>query len=162
MKIYLTYYRYDRDENYDIYHLDFTKKSSIQHWKDKDLPSFLGYGPDDVSYLVLKEVDISKTDLTKLIELYVSSKECDTELINFMTQIHYGDGEEIFFTSGDEIWEVLEFFRDSGKYDLSTLFGVDVDTLEDDDITDKCQELLFGGSDDLGEKVLKDYIRINY
>jgi hypothetical protein len=161
MNVYITYFRYDRDEQYSIYHIDFTKRSSINHFKTKDLPSFLGYGPDDVSYLVLKEVDLSKIELTRLIELYSNSKDNDRELIDFMTDIHDRNGEEIYFTSGDEVWEVLEYFRTSGNYDLDTLLGVDTSSVDDDDLSEMCQEKLFE-DDDLFDKVLKDYINIYY
>jgi hypothetical protein len=161
MKVYITYFRYDRNENYDIYHIDLSKKSSIKHLKEHDVPSFLGYGPDDVSYLVLKEVDMSKSDLTTLINLSINSRDYDNELIKFMTEIHEGDGEEIYFTSGDEVWEVLEYFRTSGNYDLDTLLGVDTSSVDDDDLSEMCQEKLFE-DDDLFDKVLKDYINIYY
>jgi hypothetical protein len=161
MKVYITYFRYDRNENYDIYHIDLSKRSSIKHLKEHDVPSFLGYGPDDVSYLVLKEVDMSKSDLTTLINLSINSRDYDNELIKFMTEIHEGDGEEIYFTSGDEVWEVLEYFRTSGNYDLDTLLGVDTSSVDDDDLSEMCQEKLFE-DDDLFDKVLKDYINIYY
>jgi hypothetical protein len=161
MNVYITYFRYDRDEQYSIYHIDFTKRSSINHFKTKDLPSFLGYGPDDVSYLVLKEVDLSKIELTRLIELYSNSKDNDRELIDFMTDIHDRNGEEIYFTSGDEVWEVLEYFRTSGNYDLDTLLGTDTSTLDEDELKEQCQELVFN-DDKLWDKVLKDYIKTYY
>lgn len=161
MKVYITYFRYDRNENYDIYHLDLCKKSSLIHYKKEDLPSFLGYGPDDVSYLVLKEVDLSKTELTRLINMYCRSKDYDHELIEFMTEIHEGDGEEIYFTSGCEVWEVLEFFRTSGNYDLDTLLGTDTEDLDEDELKEQCQELVFN-DDQLWEKVLSEYIRNYY
>ena len=161
MKVYITYFRYDRNEDYEIYHIDLCKKSSLTHYKKEDLPSFLGYGPDDVSYLVLKEVDMSKTELTRLITLYGRSKSYVQELIEFMTEIHEGDGEEIYFTSGDEVWEVLEFFRTSGNYDLDTLLGTDPEDLDEDELKEQCQELVFN-NDQLWEKVLSEYIRNYY
>ncbi len=161
MKVYITYFRYDRDENYDIYHIDLNKRNSLTHFRE-DVHSFLSYGPDDVSYLILKEVDMTKTDLTTLIELYGHSKDYDRELIDFMTDIHDGDGEEIYFTSGDEVWEVLNFFCESGEYDLDTLLGVDTKSLDEDDLKDLCQELLFGCSDELWYKILNDYIKMYY
>ena len=161
MKVYITYFRYDRNENYDIYHINLNKRSSIRHLKEHDVPSFLGYGPDDVSYLVLKEVDMSKSDLTTLINLSINSRDYDNELIKFMTEIHESDGEEIYFSSGDEVWEVLEFFRTSGTYDLDTLLGTDTSTLDEDELKEQCQELVFN-DDNLWDKVLKDYIRTYY
>lgn len=161
MKVYITYFRYDRGENYSIYHIDLYKKSSINHFKTTDLPSFLSYGPDDVSYLVLKEVEMSKKDFNTLILLSEKKEDYDNEVIDFMDQIHDGDGDEIFYTSGDEVWEVLEFFKTSGNYDLDSMLGCDTDSIDDDDLKEMCQEKLFD-DDDLFDEVLKDYIKIYY
>jgi hypothetical protein len=78
-----------------------------------------------------------------------------------MTEIHEGDGEEIYFTSGDEVWEVLEFFQTSGNYDLDTLLGTDTSTIDEDELKEQCQELIFN-DDQLWEKVLSDYIKNYY
>lgn len=31
MKIYLTYYRYDRGESYSVYHIDRSLKNAVKH-----------------------------------------------------------------------------------------------------------------------------------
>lgn len=163
MKVYITYFRYDRDENYSIYHIDFNKRSSIKHYKEEDLPSFLGYGPDDVSILTLQEVDLTKTQLTELIRLYGRGKDYDQELIDFMIPIfdnNYGDSC-IFSDSGDTVWEVLEFFRTSGHYDLDSLLGEDTSDYDEDCLEEMCQDKLFD-DDKLFEQVLKDYIKLYY
>ena len=68
MKVYVTYFRYDRNENYNIYDVSLNKEKSMKKFNDEFLPNFLEYGPDDVSYLILKENTInlinSNTNIT--------------------------------------------------------------------------------------------------
>ena len=110
MKVYITYFRYDRDENYTIYHIDLNKKSSIKHYKETDLPEFLGYGPDDVSILVLQEVEMTKTELTELIHLYGKGEDYDRELINFMIPIFENDEGCIFYDGCETNYDFGKFY----------------------------------------------------
>ena len=159
MKVYVTYFRYDRNENYSIYEVSKNKKEVIKNYRETHLPEFLEYGPDDVSYLVLKEVDLTKSKYDKLIRLSESEKDYDTEVIDFMTDIHEMEGEEIFYVSGDLNWEVLDFFMNSGRYDLDDLLGEDTDTLDEDELCELCQERLWcNDEDDIFNNVLQDFL----
>ena len=161
MKVYITYFRYDRDENYEIYRVDLNRQSSVKDYKENQLPNFLGYGPDDVSYLILKEVDLTPSEYSELLRLSKKTNDYDRETIDFMIDIHDGDGEEIFFDSGDTIWEVLDFFIDSGVFDLESILMIDEEDYDDDELRELCQEKLFE-DDDLFDFVLKTYIQKCY
>ena len=159
MKVYVTYYRYDRNENYDIYEVSKNKKEVIKNYRETHLPEFLEYGPDDVSYLILKEVDLTKSEYDKLVRLSKSEKDYDTDVIDFMTDIHEMEGEEIFYVSGELNWDVLNFFMNSGLYCLDDLLGEDTDTLDEDELYELCQERLWYDSEDnIFRSVLNDFL----
>ena len=75
MRVYLTYFRYDRGEYYSIYNLDTSLQRSVKSWKENDLPNFLGYGPDDVSQLYLVKCDLTKDEVQLIKDFMESGKE---------------------------------------------------------------------------------------
>lgn len=160
MKVYVSYFRYDRNENYSIYDVSLDRDKSIEKYQDELLPDFLGYGPDDVSYLILKEVELTKSDYNELIRLSKIDEDYVREVIEFMTtKVHEGEGEEIFYVSGDLNWEILDFFKTSGLYDLDDLLGVDTSTLDEDEFSEKCQDRLWNDEEDnIFNSVLKDFL----
>lgn len=162
MKVYITYFRYDRNENYDIYEVGRNKNKMIKNYRETHLPEFLEYGPDDVSYLILKEVDLTKSDFDNLIRLSKNNKDYDRDIIDFMTNIHEMTGEEIFYVSGDLNWDVLDFFINSGTYCLEDLLGIDPDTIDEDELSELCQERLWCDSEDnIFRNVLNDFLDNN-
>jgi hypothetical protein len=159
MKVYVTYFRYDRDENYSIYDVSLDKEKSIKKYDTEFLPDFLGYGPDDVSYLILKEVNLTKSEYNELVRLSKKDQDYDCEIIEFMTDIHERTGVEINYVSGDLNWDVLNFFMTSGRYDLDDLLEVDTSTLDEDELSDLCQQKLWcEDEDNLFNNVLQDYL----
>jgi hypothetical protein len=160
MKVYVSYFRYDRNENYSIYDVSLDRDKSIKKYQDELLPDFLGYGPDDVSYLILKEVELTKSDYDELIRLSKIDEDYVREVIEFMTtKVHEEDGEEIFYVSGDLNWDILDFFMTSGLYDLDDLLGVDTSTLDEDELSEQCQERLwYDDEDNIFNSVLKDFL----
>lgn len=159
MKVYVTYFRYDRNENYNIYDVSLNKEKSIKKFDEEFLPNFLEYGPDDVSYLILKEVDLTQSEYRYLIRLSKKDEDYDSEVIEFMTDIHEREGVELKYVSGDLNWEVLDFFMNSGRYNLDDLLGVDTDTLDEDELYDLCQQRLwYDDEDDISNDVLQDYL----
>lgn len=160
MKVYVSYFRYDRNENYSIYDVSLDRDKSIKKYQDELLPNFLGYGPDDVSYLILKEVELTKSDYNELLRLSKINEDYVREVIEFMTtKVHEEDGEEIFYVNGEMNWDILEFFMTSGLYDLDSLLGVDTDTLDEEDLRELCQERLWEDDEDnIFNSVLKDYL----
>lgn len=160
MKVYVSYFRYDRNENYSTYDVSLDRDKSIEKYQNELLPNFLGYGPDDVSYLILKEVDLSKSDYDELIRLSKINEDYNREVIDFMTtKVHEEDGEEIFYVSGELNWDVLDFFMTSGLYDLDSLLGEDTSTLDEDELLELCQERLwYDEEDNIFNSVLKDFL----
>lgn len=159
MKVYVSYFRYDRNENYSIYDVSLDRDKSIEKYQNELLPNFLGYGPDDVSYLILKEVELTKSDYDELIRLSKIDEDYVREIIEFMTnKVHEEDGEEIFYVNGELNWEILDFFMTSGLYDLDSLLGVDTSTIDEDDLQDLCQERLWDEEDTIFNSVLKDFL----
>lgn len=160
MKVYVSYFRYDRNENYSIYDVSLDRNKSIEKYQNELLPNFLGYGPDDVSYLILKEVELTKSDYDELIRLSKIDEDYVREVIEFMTnKIHEEDGEEIFYVNGELNWEILDFFMTSGLYDLDSLLGVDTSTIDEDDLQELCQERLwYDEEDNIFNSVLKDFL----
>lgn len=159
MKVYVSYFRYDRNENYSIYDVSLDRDKSIEKYQNELLPNFLGYGPDDVSYLILKEVELTKSDYDELIRLSKIDEDYVREVIEFMTnKVHEEDGEEIFYVNGELNWEILDFFMTSGLYDLDSLLGVDTSTIDEDELQDLCQERLWDEEDTIFNSVLKDFL----
>ncbi len=160
MKVYVSYFRYDRDENYSIYDVSLDREKSIEKYQNELLPDFLSYGPDDVSYLILKEVELTKSDYDELIRLSKINEDYVREVIEFMTtKVHEEDGEEIFYVNGELNWDILDFFITSGLYDLDDLLGVDTSTLDEDELQELCQERLwYDDEDNLFNSVLKDFL----
>jgi hypothetical protein len=160
MKVYVSYFRYDRNENYSIYDVSLDRDKSIEKYQNELLPNFLGYGPDDVSYLILKEVELTKSDYDELIRLSKIDEDYVREVIEFMTnKVHEEDGEEIFYVNGELNWEILDFFMTSGLYDLDSLLGVDTSTTDEDDLQELCQERLwYDEEDNIFNSVLKDFL----
>lgn len=166
MRVYVTYFRYDRGESYSIYHIDTSLKSSYQHWKEEDLPSFLGYGPDDVSQLYLIRCNLTKTELEILKEAKNSLSDFDIEFDNLMDSIHeeVSDDDVLCQTSGDECFGILEWFKNHFRSFINPLdfweTEEDIPT-DEDDLIDELQEILFD-NDSIWDKVLKKYIQIHY
>ena len=159
MKVYVSYFRYDRNENYSIYDVSLDRDKSIKKFQDELLPNFLGYGPDDVSYLILKEVELTPSDYNELLRLSKIDEDYVREVIEFMTnKVHEEDGEEIFYVNGELNWEILDFFMTSGLYDLDSLLGVDTSTIDEDELQDLCQERLWDEEDTIFNSVLKDFL----
>jgi hypothetical protein len=160
MKVYVSYFRYDRNEDYSIYDVSLDRDKSIEKYQDELLPDFLGYGPDDVSYLILKEVELTKSDYNELIRLSKIDEDYVREVIEFMTnKVHEEDGEEIFYVNGELNWDILDFFMTSGLYDLDDLLGVDTSTLDEDEFSEKCQERLwYDDEDNIFNSVLQDFL----
>ena len=164
MKIYLTYFRYDRGETYSIYNLETNLKRSLKSWKETDLPNFLGYGPDDVSQLYLVKCDLTKSEVQIIKDFMESDKEYDKDFYDLMKIID-DKSDEICCTSGDEVWEVLDFVCEYCKtYILFDEFYPYYSTLnfdDEDELKEQIQEIIFN-NDDLWEIVLKKYIKMYY
>jgi hypothetical protein len=136
----------------------------MKSWKESDLPSFLGYGPDDVSQLYLVKCDLTKSEVQLLKDFMESTEEYNEEVWELMDRLHE-EGEEIYCTTGDETWSVLEYLCENCRY---STFYFEVKkynpnpTFDDEEVLkEELQEILFN-NDDLWDKVLKEYIKDTY
>ena len=163
MKVYITYFRYSRDENFTIYHVDLSKTKAKNHYKKEDLPSFLSYGPDDESVLVCQEIDLTESDYNKLLELSEKVEDYDRETIDFMTRIYDQAEEFIYEDTCETNIDLVDYFIECGKYDMSDYLDSDLD-LEDITVEELREELMnqIWNDEDLYNKVLKDFIKENY
>lgn len=166
MKIYLTYYRYDRGESYSVYHIDRSLKNAVKHWKEEDLPDFLGYGPDDVSQLYLIKCDLSKPEIEVLQDAITNPSDFDIEFENLIDTIHEDcDNDDVIYcTTGDENFEVLSWFQKHFRSFIDPLdyweTEADIPT-DEDELEEELQQIL---SDDepVFDLVLKNYIQTHY
>lgn len=164
MKVYLTYFRYDRGESYSVYHIDTNLNRSVKSWKKEDLPNFLGYGPDDVSQLYLVRCNLKKSEIQLIKDYMESDEEYNKDFYDLMERVHE-DNEEFCCTTGDEVWEVVNFVCEYCRtYILYSEMSEFIPTLnfdDEDELRDQIQEIIFD-DDDLWETVLKKYIEIYY
>ena len=164
MKVYLTYFRYDRGETYSIYNLETSLKRSWKSLKETDLPDFLGYGPDDVSQLYLVRCDLTKSEVQLIKDFMESTEEYNKDFYDLMKKID-DCSEELWCTSGDEVWSVVEFVCEYCKtWVLFDEFHKYYSTLnfdDEDELKEQIQELIFD-DDNLWDTVLKKYIKTYY
>lgn len=164
MRVYVTYFRYDRGESYSIYHIDTSMRSSVQHWREKDLPDFLGYGPDDVSQLYLQRCDLTKTEIEVLKESMTSGSDSyDIEFDNLIDSIYkeMDENDLILSTSGDECFEILEWFQSHFRMFINPDDYWEEIPEDEDELHDKLQEILFD-NDPVWDKVLEYWVRTHY
>ena len=164
MKVYLTYFRYDRGEEYSIYNLDTSFQRSWTSLKETDLPNFLGYGPDDVSQLYLVKCDLTKSEVQLLKDFMDSTEEYNKDFYELMNKVHTYS-EELWGTSGDEVWTVVEFVckycRTYLLYSLMSEYISSLDFSDEDELRDQVSEIIFD-NDELWDEILKIYIKTHY
>lgn len=163
MNVYITYFRYSRDENYTIYHIDLNEPGARKHYKEVDLPEFLSYSPDDESVLVLQEIEMSEEDYVKLVYLSKKVEDYDRETIEFMTSIYDSAQEFIYEDTCETNIDLIDYFIECGKYDMNDYLDPDLD-LEDISVDELRQILMdqIWNDEGLYNKVLKDFIKENY
>ena len=163
-KAYITYFRYDSGEDYYIYGLTTSKNEAITEYKESYLPKFLSSWPDDVSTLVLQEIDVSKATYNTLLE-YVDftgySEERDNILDDLYdrTTITANRAEVLFLDGLDTNYEICDFFVKSGNYEVEDY--LDLGSIDNDDLQDEVADL-FMDDEDLYNQVMADYIKTHY
>ena len=155
MRVYITYDRYEHDEWLSIYTIETNKQRAIKKFKEEDLPSFLGYGPDDCHSFQLQKVEMSKPLYDNLLKWNESSDKYDEENLKELLIAIFDEEEEfevetLYSTDGSDNWDLLRFY--------ASINGLDYD---DDDVAEEIQEKLFN-NDELYNEVLKKYISLNY
>jgi hypothetical protein len=164
MKVYLTYFRYDRGESYSIYNLDTSLQRSWKSLKETDLPNFLGYGPDDVSQLYLVRCNLTKSEVQLIKDFMTSTEEYNKDFYDLMEKVHTYS-EELWSTTGDEVWSVVEFVCEYCRtyllYSLMSKYISSLDFSDEDELKEQISEIIFD-DDELWEEVLKLYIKTYY
>jgi hypothetical protein len=155
VRVYITYDRYEHDEWLSIYTIETNKQRAIKKFKEEDLPSFLGYGPDDCHSFQLQKVEMSKSLYDNLLKWNGSSDKYDEENLKELLIAIFDEEEEfevetLYSTDGSDNWDLLRFY--------ASINGLDYD---DDDVAEEIQEKLFN-NDELYNEVLKKYIALNY
>lgn len=165
MKVYLTYFRYDRGEDYSIYNLDTNLKRSLKSWKEKDLPNFLSYGPDDVSQLYLVKCDLTKSEVQLIKDFMNSNEDYDKDFYDLMDSKVHDCYEEIYCTSGDEICDVIDFVcqycRTTVLFTEFLPYHSTLNFNDEDELKEQVQEIVFD-NEDLWKIVLTKYIKMYY
>lgn len=164
MKVYLTYFRYDRGESYSIYNLDTNFQRSWKSLKETDLPNFLGYGPDDVSQLYLVRCNLTKSEVQVLKDFMTSPNSYDKDFYELMKRVDTVS-DELWNTTGDEVWSVVEFVCEYCRtyllYNLMSKYIPSLDFSDEDELKEQISEIIFN-DDTLWEEVLKIYIKTYY
>jgi hypothetical protein len=165
MKVYLTYYRYDRGECYSIYNLDTSFKRSLKSLKETDLPNFLGYGPDDVSQLYLVRCDLTKSEVQILKDFMNSGKDYNKDFYELMNNKVHDRFEELWSTTGGETWSVVDFVCEYCRtyllYNLMSQYIPSLNFNDEDELKEQVSEIIFD-DDNLWDKVLEKYIKMYY
>lgn len=160
MNVYITYDRYEHDEWHYIYRLETNKKRAIRLCKLIDLPSFIGYGPDDCHSFQIQVINMTPDEYHWLRDLVdktndssIESSEKDKELYDFMVELFDKayDGNVILSTDGCSDWiEMIRYY--------AAKLGLDP---EDDDAFYEAEEKL-QNNEELSEQIMKEYIKYAY
>jgi hypothetical protein len=164
MKVYITYDRYERDEWYSVYNIDTSLTRSLKKFKEKDLPDFLMYGPDDCHSFQLQRVEVTKKEYEQLL----SWMKDDTQTLE-----NYGDDSSDFYKFIYNIYDRIgeSRYRDevirstdgcSDIVELPHFYGqMSHQDTSDEDIYDELMDKLCD-DEDLRNMVIKAYVRCNY
>lgn len=74
MKVYIIYDRYENDEWFRVDYIGLDKSESNKKFKEKYLPEFLEYGPDDCHLYQLQEVEMTTEQYEQLLKWYNDPK----------------------------------------------------------------------------------------
>lgn len=164
MTVYITYDRYEHNEWFSVYNIDTSLTRALKKFRTEDLPSFLGYGPDDCHSFQLQRVNMTKKEYEQL----QSWMEDDTQTLE-----NYGDRSSDFFKFMEEIYDrtgctssrediICSTDGCSDLVELPHFYGqMSHQDTSDDDVYDEIMERL-QDDEELFKTVLKEYIRCNY
>ena len=113
MNAYITYDRYEHDEDHSLYYIGTNRKEAMARFKEVDLPDFLSMGPDDCHTFLLQKVNMTRAEYNHLIKLKTRTEsdydpDAELEIGDFLTKC-YGDHSGIIYdTDGDS--DMMEIF----------------------------------------------------
>ena len=164
MKVYIIYDRYERNEWFCVDYIGTRKSDSIKMFKEKCLPDFICYGPDDCHSYQLQVVEMTKKEYEQLLEWdkdeSMSLEDYDSPYYQFMCDLYDDqyETETIISTDGQsDVYEIVQFFMDC--WELENYLSEVPD--DEDKLKYEVQELLFS-NDELFDKVMREYIEGTY
>ena len=172
MKVYIIYDRYEHNEWFRVDYVGTKKSESIKMFKEKCLPDFLCYGPDDCHSYQLQVVEMTKKQYEQLI---------DWDNDNTQSLEDYGDESSHYYNFMKEVYEKCDWNRGGnvlmctdGCSDYSEIVryysvfykNKDIEEVSEyewifsDEYDEYYNELT--SDDDLCEKVIKEYVQDTY
>lgn len=168
MKVYIIYDRYERNEWFCVDYIGTRKSDSIKMFKEKCLPDFICYGPDDCHSYQLQVVEMTKKQYEQLLEWNndpnMSLGSESSPYYQFMCEVYdncdWSNPDEVLMCT-DGCSEVSTIVRYYGL-----VKGLDSDVVNEydwvftDEYDEYYEELM--DDDDLFERMCKEYIKYNF
>ena len=167
MKVYIIYDRYECNEWFSVDYIGTRKSDSIKEFKEKCLPEFLEYGPDDCHSYQLQVVNLTKKQYEQLLE-WDNDPNMSLEsgpYYDFMCEVYeqcdWSDtGNVLLSTDGcSDFYEIVRYYSVFYK-------NKDVEEVSEHEwlFTDEYDEFYeeLTSDDELCEKVIKEYVRDTY
>jgi hypothetical protein len=167
MKVYIIYDRYERNEWFSVDYIGTKKSESIKQFKEKCLPEFLEYGPDDCHSYQLQVVNLTKEQYEQLLEwdndpnVSLESGPYYDFMCEVYEQCYWSIGSNVLLSTDgcSDFYEIIKYY--SVMYKNKDVEEVDdIDWLSSDEC-DEFQEELFN-DEELSGKVIREYILDTY
>ena len=160
MKVYITYDRYENNEWFSVDTIETSLVRSLKKFREKDLPNFISYGPDDCHSYQIQKVEMTKKEYEQLLEWDKDPNQTldsSSDYYNFMCDIYdrvgcveYED-DIIRCTDGcSDIFELPHFYGLMSHQDTS-----------DEKVYNRIMDRLLD-NEEFFDETLKEYIRCNY
>ena len=167
MKVYIIYDRYEHNEWFSVDYIGTRESESIKEFKEKCLPKFLEYGPDDCHSYQLQVVNITKKQYEQLLE-WDNDPKMSLEsgpYYDFMCEVYeqcdWSDtGNVLLCTDGcSDFYEIVRYYSVFYK-------NKDIEEVSEHEwlFTDEYDEFYeeLNDDEDLWNKVTKEYVQDTY
>ncbi len=167
MKVYIIYDRYEHNEWFSVDYIGTRKSDSIKEFKEKCLPEFLEYGPDDCHSYQLQVLNLTKDQYEQLLE-WDNDPNMSLEsgpYYDFMCEVYeqcdWSDtGNVLLSTDGcSDFYEIVRYYSVFYK-------NKDIEEVSEHEwlFTDEYDEFYeeLTSDDELCDKVIKEYVRDTY
>ena len=166
MKVYIIYDRYERNEWFCVDYIGTRKSDSIKMFKEKCLPEFICYGPDDCHSYQLQVVEMTKKQYEQLLEWDKNCESLESEsspYYQFMCEVYDNcDWDNDIIMGSDGCSEYSNIVRYYGLVckGLTNQVVDQYDWVFTNEYEQYYEELM--NDDDLFERMCKNYIRDNF
>lgn len=167
MKVYIIYDRYEGNEWFSVDYIGTRKLESIKEFKEKCLPEFLKYGPDDCHSYQLQVVNLAKKQYEQLLE-WDNDPNVSLEsgpYYDFMCEVYeqsdWSDTRNVLLCT-----DGCSEYQDIVRYYGMVVKGKDSDEVNEydwvftDEYDEYYEELM--NDNDLFERMCKEYIKYNF